>query len=136
MSDSLPRRRSRPSGWTGARQLDFVRDLRQSGNVSASCDRVGLSRASLYQLRVRSPEFDRLCGLALAAYREELRQEAMRRALDGRVEPVRYRGRIVGERVVYSDRLLAAALLGGGRAGAVKLTPAADVASRGDAAGG
>lgn len=79
--------------------------------------------ASLYKLRDRSEDFARICDLALATYKNDLFQEAMARALSGKARPVTYRGRIVGERVIYSNRLLAAALFHGDRLyGGVKLT--------------
>lgn len=110
MTTPPPRTRRRASGWTPDRQAAFLDELRATGTVRAACTVVGLSRASAYLLRDRSPDFATEWDLALDAHQDALLAEATRRATEGSVRPVTYRGRVVGERVVYSDRMLIAAL--------------------------
>lgn len=110
---SPPLCRQRTTGWTADRQRQFITDLRELGCVRAACARAGLSRASAYKLRDRSESFAKVWDGAIACHMRELVDEAVHRATVGTLRPVKYQGRIVGERRVYSDRLLAAALFRG-----------------------
>lgn len=108
-----PRRRRRRTGWTPARQRQFVTDLATSGNVREVCSRIGLSRASAYKFREQpyNAAFARAWDAALDKYMGEIASEAADRVLDGETRPVKYKGAIVGEKVVISNRLLTALLL-------------------------
>ena len=113
MPDSSPRPRRRTAGWTAERQAAFLGALGASGTVRVACAAVGLSRASAYKLRDRCADFAGGWDAAVDSHQAALVAEALRRVTDGSVRPVVYRGRVVGERVVYSDRLLIAALYRG-----------------------
>ncbi len=113
MTTCPPRTRRRASGWTPERRAAFLDALRATGTVRAACAAVGLSRAGAYLLRDRCPDVAAEWDAAIDCHQEALLQEAICRATEGSVRPVTYRGRIVGERVVYSDRLLIAALYRG-----------------------
>ncbi|MGI4877138.1 MAG: hypothetical protein ACRYG4_06585 [Janthinobacterium lividum] len=108
-----PCRRLRRTGWTPARQRQFVTDLATSGNVREVCARIGLSRTSAYKFRDQphNAAFARAWDAALDKYMGEIAGEAAGRVLDGGTRPVKYKGAIVGERVVISNRLLTALLL-------------------------
>lgn len=103
----------RHNGWNDAVQRAFVDALRRTGVVAAACRAVGRSAASAYALRKRAGEdhpFVRAWDVALA--------EAGARALDRALElgherlraPLYYRGRQVGVREYWDNRLLLAAL--------------------------
>jgi hypothetical protein len=108
-----PRRRRRRTGWTPARQRQFVTDLATSGNVREVCARVGLSRTSAYKFREQphNAAFARAWDAALDRYMADIVDEAADRVSEGETRPVKYKGAIVGERVVISNRLLTALLL-------------------------
>jgi hypothetical protein len=107
---SPPLRRQRATGWTADRQRQFITDLREVGCVRTACARAGLSRASAYKLRDRSEPFAKVWDAALVVHQGDLLDEALRRVTTGSVRPILYRGQVVGQRIDYSDRLLAAAL--------------------------
>lgn len=113
MDTPPPRRRRRRTGWTPARQRRFVTELVTSGNVSDICARIGLSRASAYKFRAQphNAAFAHAWDAALDKYMADAVDEALDRVAEGEKRPVRYKGEIVGERTVVSNRLLAALLL-------------------------
>lgn len=110
---SPPLRRARTTGWTADRQRQFIADLRDCGSVREACIRAGLSRASAYKLRERTDVFAKVWDAAIACHQRELLDEAIHRLTTGTARPVKYKGQVVGNRTVYSDRLLAAALFRG-----------------------
>lgn len=110
---SSPLRRRRVSGWTAERQGQFITDLRGGGSVQQACAAAGLSRAGVYKLRDRNTSFAKSWDTAVMAHHRDLLNEAHFRVEAGTVRPVIHRGHVVGERTVYSDRLLIAALLRG-----------------------
>lgn len=99
--------RARAGGWSPARQRGFVVRLALCGSVPHAARAVGLSRESAYRLRARpdAAGFARAWERALDMGRDATRDVALVRALQGEVRPVFYRGRQVGERVRYDDRL-------------------------------
>jgi len=93
--------RRRFAGWTPVRQTEFIADLARGHGV---CD----AAAAAYQLR-RHPSaggFHAAWDAALDAGRLQLSDTALERALNGEREPVFYRGKAIGERIVHNDRLL------------------------------
>jgi hypothetical protein len=120
----VPMLRKRHDGWTPARQELFLIYLEQIGIVSAAAKAVGMSAKSAYALYNRSeaeqipppsadetvPSFAEAWQLALDIGRDNARHLAISRAIDGEARPVFYRGRQVGERTVYDNRLLGKAL--------------------------
>ncbi len=113
MDTPPPRRRRRRTGWTPARQRRFITELVTSGNVSDVCARIGLSRASAYKFRDQphNAAFARAWDAALDKYMADLVDEAHDRVAEGEKRPVKYKGKIVGERTVMSNGLLTALLL-------------------------
>ena len=99
--------RERADGWTPARQRAFVELLADTGSVSDSAIRVGMSRESAYRLRRRhdAQEFARAWDAALATATRRLADACLERAIRGVDVPVFFRGEIVGEKRVYSDNL-------------------------------
>ena len=117
-------RRVRHDGWTPAKQELFLIYLEQIGIISAAAKAVGMSAKSAYALYNRSeseqmlepsaeepvPSFAEAWQNAIDLGRDNARDLAISRAINGEVRPVFYRGRQVGERIVYDHRLLKKAL--------------------------
>lgn len=100
--------RPRRDGWTAARQTAFIAALAGGDSVTAACRAVGCSPKSAYALRRRADGagFASAWDTAVAEVESFAVGRAIDRCLDARREPVLYRGRVVGERVVHNDRLL------------------------------
>jgi hypothetical protein len=110
--DPVPSASTRHDGWTAQRQRDFIAALGRCGLVAAAARAVGKTPKSAYRLRARTGA-DSFCaawdaavdqGHALAC------DTAITRALDGEPVPIMRRGRQVGERRRYDNRLLLTAL--------------------------
>jgi hypothetical protein len=65
-----------------------------------------LSRQRFYELRARDATFAEEWSRAVDEGTDRLEDEAHRRAVEGVPEPIFSRGEVVGERRVYSDRLI------------------------------
>lgn len=89
-----------------ARRRQFLSVLRNCANVSAAARETGVSRMSWYRLRNGDAAFAKDWEAALEAGVDALEDEAMRRALEGSVEPVFYQGQQVGSVRKYSDAML------------------------------
>lgn len=97
----------------------FVMMLGQVPNITAVCRLMDISASNIHVARKKDPKFDEAVLAAIDEGYDMLEEEARRRAVDGIVEPVFYRG----EQVVdvsgnptgirkYSDQLLIALLKG------------------------
>lgn len=86
--------------------VPFLVVLAETGNVSAACIRVQIARSTAYEARDRHPEFARAWDEALEFAADALELEARRRAAEGTLEPVFYKGFQVGTIRRYSDQLL------------------------------
>ena len=120
----VPMCRRRHDGWTPAKQELFLIYLEQIGIISAAAKAVGMSAKSAYALYNRSaaeqtlelsaeeavPSFAEAWQTALDLGRDNARDLAISRAVNGEVRPVFYRGRQIGTRIVYDNRLLGKAL--------------------------
>lgn len=107
-----PARRERADGWTPDVQARFVELLADSGSVTHACKAVGRSRVSAYKLR-RDPtarEFARAWDEAMASTVTLLAETALDRAVNGQEEQVYHKGRMVGFRIRFDNRLLMAML--------------------------
>ncbi|HMJ93767.1 MAG TPA: hypothetical protein VK472_06685 [Allosphingosinicella sp.] len=103
--------RPRFDGWTPERQRAFIEELADCGQIGEAAARVGMSRKSAWQLRLRAGEgsaFAMAFEAALEAGVGRLRAIAFERAVEGVAKPVYYRGEKVGEQRVYDNRLLLA----------------------------
>jgi hypothetical protein len=104
----------RHDGWTPDRQQRFIAALALLGSVARACRAVGLSPASAYKLRGRADAagFAEAWSIALAMGRDRVWAQAMDRALNGYTRPMRYRGKVVGHRHVFDNRLAYALAFG------------------------
>ena len=89
-------------GW----EATFIKWLSRKGNVTAACDKAKISRQHAYRTRNADPDFAAAWDEALAEATERLEMEALRRARDGVLEPVFYKGDKIGSVRRYSDTLL------------------------------
>ena len=93
--------RSRKDGWTAWRQAAFLAALAITGSVSAAARRVSMARESAYRLRRRegaesfAAAWDAIAGRGDGARRKVTPDERARRAIEGLIKPVIYRGRHV-----------------------------------------
>ena len=108
----VPSASTRHDGWTPERQRDFLEQLARIGVVSAAAGAVGMSAKSAYALRKRrgAESFVAAWDAALGEGRGRALGLAIERALNGTVTPILYRGRHVGIRRTFDNRLVIAAL--------------------------
>jgi hypothetical protein len=99
--------RRRHDGWTPDRQVAFIEALAQCGCVDEACQRVGMHRSSVYDLRDRksSTSFRAAWDAALAHAVQRLSDVAFSRAINGVSRPVFYKGELIGERRYFDERL-------------------------------
>jgi hypothetical protein len=76
------------------------------GNVRAACAAVATTQDTVYKLRKKSKSFAERWATAVDAAADRLEAEAWRRAHDGTLEPVFYKGEECGTIRKYSDVLL------------------------------
>lgn len=101
------------NGWTAEVQRAFVAALARTGGVAAAARSVGRSARSAYQLRERAgadSPFARAWATAQARARDQALDIGMAASLEPRRVEVFYRGRHVGWRTHYENRLALAAL--------------------------
>lgn len=84
----------------------FLIKLSETGHVADSCKAVGLNRITAYARRRQDDEFRERWEEAHATGFGVLEDEAKRRAYEGVVKGVYYKGDRVDEEVVYSDQLM------------------------------
>jgi len=97
--------------FTTKKQRKFLRVLEQTGNVSEACRQAKVSRPTVmwhYEggCKCGDPDFKQKWDTAIANFINRLEAEADRRAVEGTLEPVFYRGVQVGNIRRYSDHLL------------------------------
>jgi hypothetical protein len=98
--------RERLDGWTPERQVRFIQELAETGDVSAACRNVGMSRTSAYGLfnRPDAQSFRQAWEIAMTQATRRLADTLFARALHGTTQPVFHGGEQVGERRVFNDR--------------------------------
>jgi hypothetical protein len=109
----VPTASARRDGFTPERQREFIVQLARIGVVSAAAKAVGMSAKSAYGLRKRAGEdsgFAIAWDRAMKQGRDLVLDLAIERAIEGEARPVFYRGRQVGERIHYDNRLIMTAL--------------------------
>lgn len=85
----------------------FINILSQTGQVAVASRAAGYQTTSfLTRLRRDDEDFAEEWDIALESAKHELEEEAIRRAREGVMEPVFYKGEIVGHKVNYSDTLM------------------------------
>jgi hypothetical protein len=84
----------------------FLRLLAEGWSATHAARATGFSRQRFYELRARDDAFRDDWAAAVDQGTDRLEDEAYRRAVEGVPEPIFSRGEVVGERRVYSDRLI------------------------------
>ena len=85
----------------------FLGVLAKTGRVAEAARAVGYTdTATLQQYRRNDEEFAEAWEFALEAAANALEEEAIRRATEGVLEPVFYKGHVAGYKTNYSDTLL------------------------------
>lgn len=92
---------------TDEKRFRFLCLFSETGNVSESAKKAGLNRQYLYDFRDENPDFAEAWEECKKRAREVLKDEALRRAVKGVLEPVFYKGKKCGSVRKYSDSLLA-----------------------------
>lgn len=93
--------RARADGWTAARQAAFLGALAETRSVSAAARKVRMARETAYRLRkLRGAEsfaaaWDAVLGHRTPGQRKVTPEERARRAIEGLLKPVMYRGKHV-----------------------------------------
>lgn len=96
----------RQDGWTLARQRGFLQALADYGSVQKAAASVGMSASGAYRFRARAPDsFAEAWNEALDVSLGTLIDSAMERAIHGTINPVFYKGEVVGERVTHDAKL-------------------------------
>ncbi len=89
------------------KQAKFLDILAQTGKVAESARAVGFTTtAFLHKVRREDEDFAEAWDQAVQAAGDVLEAEAHRRAIDGVMDPVFYKGEVVGHKLQYSDQLL------------------------------
>jgi len=91
---------------TDQRKKEFLKFYTELGVVTKAAKIVGITRQSVHQLRKKDEDFALCMKEAKEEYVDNMEAEAKRRAVDGVIEDVYYQGEKVGEKRVYSDKLL------------------------------
>lgn len=85
----------------------FLDILSKTGKVTEAALAVGYTSTQfLHQLRREDEDFAEQWDLAVAAAKDVLESEAIRRGVEGVLEPTYYKGEVCGYTVKYSDSLL------------------------------
>jgi hypothetical protein len=96
---------ARADGWTAERRIAFLEALAAGHKVTAAARHVGMTPQGARKLRRRAPEFARVWDETFAFLAAELEESALHRAIHGSERPMMSRGRQVGTRIHYHDRL-------------------------------
>lgn len=91
---------------TPEKMARFLEVLSDTANVSAAAKKIRMSRQYMYQVRGEDEEFAAAWDEAVKLGTAALEDEAVRRAKDGTLRPVFYKGEKVGTIREYSDTLL------------------------------
>jgi hypothetical protein len=86
--------------------------LAELPNITVVCKLMGIHFSNFYRAREKDPNFDQGVKEAMEQGYDLIEEEARRRAVDGVLEPVFYRGEEVGAIRKYSDQLLITLLKG------------------------
>ncbi|MBN2326733.1 MAG: hypothetical protein JXR73_06230 [Candidatus Omnitrophica bacterium] len=84
----------------------FIKVMQDCGIVSIAAKAAGISRQTAYNHRHTDSDFATQWDDAIRQASEVLEFEARRRAFEGVLEPVYYRGEVVGQVRKYSDTLI------------------------------
>jgi len=87
-------------------QLKFIEEFALTGNVTISAIKAHVHRATVYDWKKNSPEFEAAFEDAEEQAADRIEDEMLRRAYHGVKEPVYQGGKKVGTITRYSDTLL------------------------------
>lgn len=90
----------------------FLSALRVHGNVSVACHVCEIDRSTAYRHRNSNKDFELAWDEAMDEAGDWLEHEARRRAEEGTLKPVYYKGDLVGFEREFSDTLMAMMLKG------------------------
>ena len=90
----------------------FINMLSEIPNITAVCKLLRVGYTAVNGARKKDPKFDSSVKEAIECGYDMLEEEARRRAVDGVLEPVFFRGEEVGSIRRYSDQLLSQLLKG------------------------
>lgn len=90
----------------------FLAALRIHGNVTVACHVCDIDRSTAYRRREEDADFKLAWDDALEAAGDWLEHEARRRAEEGTLKPIYFKGQLVGFEQEYSDQLMALMLKG------------------------
>jgi hypothetical protein len=99
MGDTIPEVRA-------AKQRLFLYHFAQVGVISVAATMAGIGRRTVYDWTANDPAFVELLEEAKHAAYDVLLFEARRRAVEGCREPIVSGGKVIGTKLVYSDRLI------------------------------
>jgi len=85
---------------------DFLTTLRDSGNITVSCMKAGISRALAYKWRDNDARFRDLWFIAIEISVDKLEYVARNRAVKGTKKPIYYKGELIDHVYEPSDRLM------------------------------
>jgi hypothetical protein len=91
---------------TPQKKARFLQALAETGYVLKACQLASIHRRLSYQWKEEDPVFAQQWKEALEAYYDMMEAEADRRAVEGTLKPVFWRGEEVGAIREYSDTLL------------------------------
>jgi hypothetical protein len=108
MDPELVATRNCYQGWTADKQRMFLRQLAATGSVTRAAEAVGMTARAAYYLRNRpqARAFRDGWDLALRAASDTLVAVAYDRAINGALQKYWQDGKLVGERLIPSDRML------------------------------
>ena len=84
----------------------FLEALRNTGNVTLAADTAGVHRSTAYYAKEEGQDFAERWEEAMDVAGATMEQEARRRAMEGVLEPVFYKGEPIGAIRKFSDTLL------------------------------
>lgn len=130
--DPVPSRSTRRDGWTEPRQRAFIEGLALCGSVSTTARAVGMTARGAYRLLERpgAESFAKAWDEAAERGRHSMCENAIDRAMNGALQPVFRRGRKIGTRRRYYDRLAIAVISNHGREAGTSRTEAAGIRRR------
>lgn len=92
--------------YTPKRVKIFIDALSEGVSVKDAAKMIGVEKCTPFNWRKRYPEFAEEWEKAWDAGSAALEAEAIRRAKDGVMEDVYYQGEVIGQKRIYSDRLM------------------------------
>jgi hypothetical protein len=85
--------------------VEFIDELRKQRSVMHACRKIGVGRTQAYELKKQDAQFRAAWDDAVASNKEDLVASAMKRAIDGYLEPIVYKGQVVHARVRFDPVL-------------------------------